>query len=313
MKSDGREISGGKIEKATELLWKIWWFSFYMLIVPSLIAVIGFFIFYFMLHDVFISSGFTVLTFMFSLLVFYKPFDKYRNDPFFLKSTNNPSARIHILYLISIVALIVTPIFVYITPENYHFELLPLISYCILYNVVYLYFIFQPIDYFDFSEGKFKHSGPFSDSVKKFYNYIIVINFISHVVFLSYTFDTKYSWLFALISDLIFYLISILSTRSLCKKITIKIQQKEPIISELNEYKHKFSILVISLIFLLLIQMPFVVIIIFSLLGQVFSYIEIFNASLFSIALFLFYLKTRVYFSIYHYRSIKRSEFDAKE
>jgi len=313
MKSNGREFSEGKIEKATELLWKVWWFCFYLLIVPSLIAVIGFYIFNFIIQDIYISSGLAVLSFLFSLLFFYKPFDKYRTKSFFLNQNNNPTARIHIIYLVSIISLVVTPIFVYLTPEDYYFELLPLISYCILYNIVYFYFRFKPIDYFDNSERKFKHYSQFLDSVNKFYNIVIIINYVFHIVFLSYTFDTKFSWLFALISDLVFYIVSLGSTRKIAKIISKKVQNGVPISFELNEYKRKFSISIMSLVFILIIQMPFVVILVFSLNGLFFSYIEIFNAALFSIALLLFYLKVRVYFGIHHLKNKNPMELNVIE
>jgi len=300
MKSNGREISEGRIEKVTELLWKIWWFFFYLLIVPSLIALIGFYIINFLVLDLYISSGFAVLIFIFSIFVFYKPFDKYRVKSFFRNKHNNPRARIHILYLVSILALVVTPIFVYITPEDYFFELLPLISYCVLYIIVYFYYSYQPIDYFDNLNDSFERYELLSDSLKKYYNVVIIINFVSHVVFLSYTFETKLSWFFALASDLIFYLISFFSTKKVTKNIENLIQNKQPIEFELNEFKHKFSISIISLVFTLLIQMPFVVILVFSFSGQQFSYIDLFTATLYSTGLILFYFKTRVYFSIYH-------------
>jgi hypothetical protein len=313
MKSNGRELSEGKIEKATELLWKVWWFCFYLLIVPSLIAVIGFYIFNFIIRDVYISSGFAVLSFMFSLLIFYEPFDKYRTNSFFRNKFNNPIARIHILYLVSILALIVTPVFVYITPEDYSFELLPLISYCVLYNIVYFYFVFQPIDYFDPSEKIFKHFGSFFKSVKKFYNAVIIVNFIFHIIFLSYTFDTKFSWLFALISDIIFYFVTFSSTRVVRKRILSKIQKDQPISSDLDNFKRKFSLSILSLVFILIIQMPFVVILVFTLSGQIFTNLEIFNAGLFSIALLIFYLKVRVYFSIYHQKKKQPKEVEILE
>ena len=313
MKSNGREVTEGKIEKATELLWKVWWFCFYLIIVPSLIAVIGFYIFNFVIQDIYIASGFAVLSFLFSLLFFYKPFDKYRSKSFFLNKNNNPTARIHIMYLVSVVSLVVTPIFVYITPEDYYFELLPLISYCILYNIVYYYFRFQPIDYFDDSEREFKHYGQFFTSIYKFYNIVIVINYVFHIIFLSYTFDTKFSWLFALISDLVFYSVTFATTRKITKNISTKIKNGLPISLELDKFKDKFSISILSLIFILIIQMPFVVIFIFSLNGQVFSYLEIFNAALFSIALLLFYFKVRVYFSIYHLKTKNQKEVDIIE
>ncbi|GAH93213.1 unnamed protein product, partial [marine sediment metagenome] len=84
-----------KYEKATNILWKVWWFSFYLLIVPSGITALGYFIFLFISnYDIYISLGFSVLTFIFSLLFFYKFYDKYRNDPVFLNQTNNPTSRI---------------------------------------------------------------------------------------------------------------------------------------------------------------------------------------------------------------------------
>ena len=79
MKSNVNGKSEDKIEKVTESLWKVWWFSFYLIIVPSLVSVIGFFIFFFIGKDLYASIGFSVITFMFTLLFFYKPFDKYRN------------------------------------------------------------------------------------------------------------------------------------------------------------------------------------------------------------------------------------------
>lgn len=313
MKSNGREVSEGKIEKATELLWKVWWFFFYLLIIPSLIAVIGFYIFNFIIQDIYISSGFAVLSFLFSLLFFYKPFDKYRSKSFFLNKINNPTARIHIIFLVSIVSLVVTPIFVIISPEDYYFELLPLISYCILYNIVYFYFRFQPIDYYDGSKREFRHYEQFFDSISKFYNIVIFINYIFHIVFLSYTFDTKFSWLFALLSDLVFYVIALGSTRKIAKTISSKVRNGTSISLELNKFKHKFSISILSLVFVLSIQMPFVVIFVFSINGQNFSYLEIFNAALFSLALLLFYLKVRVYFSIYHLKNRIKKELDIIE
>ncbi|MFX0074625.1 MAG: hypothetical protein ACFE96_04240, partial [Candidatus Hermodarchaeota archaeon] len=70
MKSNKTENSEGKIEKVTESLWKVWWFSFYLVIVPSLIAVVGFFIFFFVGRDLYVSIGLSVITLMFVALFF---------------------------------------------------------------------------------------------------------------------------------------------------------------------------------------------------------------------------------------------------
>ena len=171
-----------KYEKATNILWKVWWFFWYLLIVPSGITALGYFIFYFISKVFIISLGFSVLTFIFSILFFYKFYDKYRNDPVFLNQTNNPTSRIHILFLITIFSSIVTPIFVFISPPGYSFELLPLISFCVLYFIVFYYYYFKPIDFFNASIGEFKHSINFSLASKQLYNIVVILNFIIHIL-----------------------------------------------------------------------------------------------------------------------------------
>ena len=221
--------------------------------------------------------GFSVLTFIFSLLFFYKFYDKYRNDPIFLNQTNNPTSRIHILFLITIFSSIVTPIFVFISPPDYSFELLPLISFCVLYLIVFYYYYFKPIDFFSTSEGEFKHSINFSLASKQFYNIIVIINFIIHILFLSYTFNTKLSWFFALITNIIFYFVTLLSTKTIRRKINDSIKENKNLLKDLITFHKKYSISILSLIFVLLIQMPFVIIGIYSLSGATHTLFEIVN------------------------------------
>ena len=306
MKSNVNKKPEERIEKATELLWKIWWFCFYIIIVPSIIAVILFFVFNFFIRDLILSIGFSLLGFMFSTLFLYKSFDKYRKNPFFLNFKNNPSARIHILFLITILSLIVTPIFVFVTPEDYSFELLPVISFSLLYNIVYYYYYFQPIDFFSLSDRGFKHAVKFGLAIKQFYNLIIVINYVIHIVFLSFTFVTKFSWFFALITNFIFYLVTLISTRQTCKKLYEEINENEPVLESLIIYKQKFSLSLITLIFALLMQMPFVMIIIFNISALVNALPQLINASFLSLVFILLYLKLRVYIAIYFKKFLLR-------
>jgi hypothetical protein len=290
-----------KYEKATNILWKVWWFCWYLLIVPSGITALGYFIFFFISEgDFLISLGFSVLTFIFSILFFYKFYDKYRNDPVFLNQTNNPTSRIHILFLITIFSLIVTPIFVFVDPSDYYFELLPLISFCVLYLIVFYYYYFKPIDFFNASIGEFKHSISFSLASKQFYNIIVILNFIIHILFLSYTFYTKLSWLFALITNIIFYFVTLLSTRTIRRKINDSIKENKNILKDLIRFHKKYSISILSLIFVLLIQIPFVIIGIYSLSGPPPTLSELRNVFFLSIMFFLIYLKIRVYLAFYY-------------
>ena len=305
MKSNKNGRSEEKIEKATELLWKIWWFSFYLIIVPSLVAVVGYFIFFFIGKDLYVSIGLSVITFMFVMLFFYKSFDKYRNNPFLLNTKNNLSARIDILFLITILALIVTPIFLILPTEDNYFELLPLISFIILYNIVYYYYFFQPIDIFDFGEEKYKHEVPFSQWIKQPYNLVIIVNYVVHILFLSYTFYTNLSWLFSLISNIIFYLISRLATMRNIKNLSKSNKNNNEFLRELTKFKKKFVNSILSLNFALLIQMPFVITI---FMGNQLKIIEFIPISILSLIFLLIYFKIRLYISTFYSKILRRFE-----
>ena len=291
-----------KYEKATNILWKVWWFCWYILIVPSGITAVGYFIFLFISKIIIISLGFSVLTFVFSILFFYKFYDKYRNDPVFLNQTNNPTSRIHILFLITIFSLIVTPVFTLITPD-YSFELLPLISFCVLYFIVFYYYYFKPIDFFNASIGEFKHSINFFLASKQFYNIIVIINFIIHILFLSFLFNTKISWLFALITNTLFYFITLVSTKNIRKVINNSIKENKTFLKELIVYHKKYSVSILSLIFVLLIQIPFDIIGVYSFNGITHTIFELINAFFLSMMFLLIYLKIRVYLA-FHYKKI---------
>ena len=306
MKSNKIASSDEKITKATELLWKIWWFSFYFIIVPSLVAVVGFFIYFLIGQDLTVSVGLSIITFMFVLLFFYKAFDKYRKIPIFSNKLNNLSARINIVFLITILALIVTPIFELSVPGDDYFELLPLISFSILYNIVYYYYYFQPIGFFDPTEEKFNHAISSSQIIRQPYNIMVVVNYIVHLVFLSYTFYTKVSWLFPLIWNIVFYVISRLFTVKICKNITSSIESKKMFLEDLTIFKKKFVNSLLGLVFVLLIQMPFVIVILYMIDGIHHDFIEIVNISLLSLVFLAFYFKIRLYINSFYSKFLRR-------
>ncbi|MHA2182702.1 MAG: hypothetical protein ACXAAH_14880, partial [Promethearchaeota archaeon] len=299
MKSKNSKSSEESLQKATEFLQKLWWFSFFMVIAPLAAAFAGYWIYTFFQQGFYIELSFTVITYMFALLFFYKAFDKYRNKPFFLNKRNNLTARIHILYLITILALIVTPIFILISPAD-SFTLLPVISFTVLYNIVYYYYRFQPIGFFNKEEGEFRHAANFQQLVKQPYNLIIFINYIANLIFLSLTFFTDFSWFFALITTFLLYLITFTITRKITNKINDSIKENKPILQDLTKFKQRFVISITSLIFILLIQMPFVIM---SLSGVRYTTLELMNGSFLSIIFVLIYFKTLFYIN-YYYNSL---------
>ncbi|MBY8983391.1 MAG: hypothetical protein KGD57_10600, partial [Candidatus Lokiarchaeota archaeon] len=305
MKSNGSENSQERIVKATESLWKILWFSLYIIVFPALVAIIFFFIFNFLLEDVIIAVGLSIITFLFTILLFYRPFDKYRKKSIFLNRINNPRSRIHISFLITILSLVVTPLFLFI-PESSRineFELLPLIGFAVLYNIVYFYYYFQPIDYFNMSEKEFKHFNKTEQVLKQPHNIILLINYIIHVIFLSISFNTGLSWLFALITNIIFYLVALNSTKSYSKKIEDAILKDENILQDLVFYKRNFVKTVLALDFILLIQLPFDVLI-FDISS--FSPYDIINATFLSLIFLIINFKLTLYIITYYQNQLQR-------
>ena len=149
MKSEINRNSEERITKATELLQKLWWFSFYLVISPLAVGFVSFWIFRVFQLGTYAALSLSVIVFMFAFLFFLKSYDKYRENSFFLNKENNLMARVHIIFLISLLSFIVTPIFIFISPAD-SFELLPLISFALLYNIVYYYFRYKPIGFYVF-------------------------------------------------------------------------------------------------------------------------------------------------------------------
>ncbi|MFX0080680.1 MAG: hypothetical protein ACFE94_02905 [Candidatus Hodarchaeota archaeon] len=303
MKSKNSVDSEEKYKKATELLQKLWWFCFYLVISPFAIGFVGFLIFRVFGLSEYFALSLSVITFMFAFLFFLKSYDKYRIKSFFLNKENNLVARIHITFSISIISFIVTPIFILIAPDV-SFDLLPLISFALLYNIVYYYYRFKPIAFFNIAEREYKHGTDFKLTLKQPYNFIVSINYIAHLCFLSITSRTKLSWIFALATNLVLYVITILSTKKICNGIKESINNNRSFLIELTEFKRKFVISITSLVFILLIQIPLMIVIIFRLLGTPKS-LDILNSSFLSVIFLFLYLKALFYTNYYHSNRIE--------
>ncbi|MFW9949848.1 MAG: hypothetical protein ACFFKA_06970, partial [Candidatus Thorarchaeota archaeon] len=296
MKSDKKLTTEEKVKKATNVLWKMWWFFVFLLIIPLAIAFLSFFIINFVigaLLTIYVVVGLTVIIFIFSILFFYRFYDRYRDNPIFFNQENNLTARIHIFYIITISSLAVTPIFVFITPLEFReqFQSLPLISFCLLYNIVYFYSSLKPIDYFTSSDRSFKRALKISLSLKQSHNYLIIINYFIQIIYLSSIYQTKISWLFALITNLIFYFITLSSTAKIRKSISNSIKKDVSFLDELTNFKQKFISSILGLDFTLLIQIPFVIILMNILQGQPYNIMEFINSGVYAFLVLFLYIK----------------------
>ncbi len=297
MKSENYNSSDEGLKKATELLQKVWWFLFLLVIAPLAVSFAGFWIFVYIPGGIFIQSSLTIITYMFALLFFYKAFDKYRKKPFFLNKENNLTARVHIIFLISILSFIGAPIFTLLSKNSVSFALLPFISFAVLYNIVYYYYSFQPVDLYNETEQELKHGINLESIIKQPNNFVIGINYVSHIIFLYITHLTDLYWFFPLITNLILYFITYANAAKYSKRIKESIGENKPFLNDLTQYKRSFVISITSLIFILFIQLPFVFM---AFSGKQFSWLEVLNGSFLSVIFILFFVKT-VFYINYHY------------
>ena len=301
-----------KLTKATELLQKVWWFTFFLVIAPFAVGFVIYAISNATRLHILISLSLSVIAFMFAFIFFYKAFDKYRNKPFFLNKENNLDARIHIIYVITILSLIVAPIFSVISElrrENLSFKFLPLISFAILYNIVYYYYSHKPIDFYNKAEGEFKHAVSVELIIKQPYNIIILFNYVIHFIFLYFTFPTDLSWAFALITNISLYILTFTNARKTSNKIKESIKTNKPFLEDLTRFKQKFLISITSLTFILLIQMPLVFM---SFSGDTYPLDAWFNGIFLSVIFLLVYFKA-IFYIYFHYSSIFKTYKDSRE
>ncbi|MFW9876770.1 MAG: hypothetical protein ACFFG0_27055, partial [Candidatus Thorarchaeota archaeon] len=235
---------------------KVLWFAICLFAIPIITAIIAGFTCFNIVSNIYLSFAFSIDIYFFVALLLYKICDKYRNNPYFERQDNNLLARINIFFLISIFSLIISLIYDIITlfyaelPISYLF---PLLSYIILYIPIFFFYYYKPIDFFDLSEGKFKKALNIKLSIKQLNNIIIFFNYGVSIIFLLSTLHIPFSHLILLIVNFLFYYITFIYTSSERKNIKIAINDKKGFIIELLKFKHKFTISILSLLFLLII------------------------------------------------------------
>jgi len=137
---------------------------------------------------------------------------------------------------------------------------------------------------------------------------IILFNYFIHILFLAYTFNTKVSWLFPLISNVIFYLISRGTTMRNIKALSTSNIDDFTFLRELTIYKKKYLNSILSLNFALLIQMPFVITLIYILMGIPHETTELITIVFLALILLSIYFKIRLYVSSFYNKVLRRFE-----
>jgi len=322
MNSKSSNSSEERIRKATEFIWKVWWFCFYLIIAPIACALLTFYITDFITiqitgqSDLNFAIAFSLLALTFSLFFFYIGFDRYRDKPFFKNIENNLAARIHISYFVTFAAVVLTPIVEFITSQwqTGKFGLFPLIAFIVIYNITWFYFYFKPVDLFDDAEKRFKHIEGITSIFTNLHNFLFIINYIIQIGFLAILSYTQLSWLYLLILNVFFYGITLFITRNVRFRITNAIKENQKFLNELIEFKQKLVSSNAGLFFCISILL-ILLHILFSPLMPPLSGLELFNVSLIILCLIIIFLKVElyVYFHYTHHIALTSEERREKE
>lgn len=141
------------LKRITDLLWKIWWFSLYLLIIPSIALLISYLITSYIFQDYLYSVFFSIIFFVFCQIFFYQMYDKYREEPYLKNHRNNLQSRIILSFLFPFLSLGLSIIPVWISPIDLKYQLLPFLYYIIINLNMFFYLYAKPIEGFD-SESK---------------------------------------------------------------------------------------------------------------------------------------------------------------
>jgi len=146
------------LKRITDLLWKIWWFSLYLLIIPSIALLISYLITSYIFQNYLFSLFFSIIFFVFCQIFFYQIYDKYREEPYLKNHRNNLKSRFIIFFLIPLISLSLSIIPIWIKPFDLKFQFLPLIYYTIINLNMVFYLYAKPIERFDLGTKEFFNS-----------------------------------------------------------------------------------------------------------------------------------------------------------
>ncbi len=288
--------SNKKIEKATEIIWKIWWFCVYFLIIPSLSLVVTYFILSNFLEDFYYILSFSFVSFITSQFVFFKLYDKYRKNPFFGNEKKNLIIKISVIFLIYIVYFVSSIFFTLLNPLDLKFQLIPLIYICFAIPVVFFYLKYTPILFYSSEKDTFLDIYP-QLSIKDTYKYLFIINCFSNIIVFIFTANVIYLTIgLVLFFSCFFYIITVFYTKKE-RKLFAEYTQIED--NQLNlkqiilKFNKKTFISLESYIFSIIILLPSLNIYLISLKGFN-NYLEIVSYVSIILAIFFLYLKARI-------------------
>ncbi|MBY9005174.1 MAG: hypothetical protein KGD63_00265 [Candidatus Lokiarchaeota archaeon] len=308
--------SDQKIERATEIVWKFWWFCVYLLILPSIIMAISYFLCYNFFNNFSYVLSLSFLFFFISQFIFFRSYDKYRKNPFFGTEKINISTRITIIFITPLISMIVSVAFSIINFSSLEFQLIPLIYLFCIYPIIFFYLRKMPILYYN-SEIKSFINIKKKYSIKEVYKYIILINYISNIIFFALNYNAIYisSGVISIL-NCVFFIITMIYTREERKifKEDTKLGENQLKRIILN-YDKKITNSLQSEFFILLVITLGLNIYFISLQSYI-SYTDLIPLIITFFLIFILYLKVRIITYLYYknkFRSLEEVQLLVKD
>ncbi|TXT62787.1 MAG: membrane protein of unknown function [Promethearchaeota archaeon] len=293
--------SEDKLEKITDLMWKIWWFFLYLIIISSIIFVIFYFVLFNLGLGTNASIAYSIPPFVTTQLLLYTKYDQYRNKQIFNNQKNNLNARLFLIFGIPLVSLVIPLIFLLLIPEDPFLKFLPALYYGTI-NLNIFYFSYKkPIEMFRPDEKKF-YGINVMIWIKEPHNLVLLGNWFIHLIVLLFSTQYLITSLSAILAlNSIFWLYLWFYTDSERASFSPNEKTEKYFGKRLTIFKNKFVISIESLIVGIMILIPAQ-----NLIFQIpFSSLEIFSivSNILLILCFcLLYTKLRLVSSLYFWK-----------
>src|SRR4030042_7033682 len=194
-----------KILRATEFLWRFLWFCFYIILLPILCAVVGYYVFPLLFPGPRTPYYGAIFTLIGSLAFFYHFFKKYRKQRIYQDDINLFNKRISSTFILLLVATIMEPVGTIIALLPYVSEVIAMISLSHIYTFIWIYFYYQ---FFRCDENA-KYTPLYARInlilTRSSHEMIYFGIYIAETLFAVILHDIPFIWLHAFVSPLLFF------------------------------------------------------------------------------------------------------------
>ena len=191
-----------RLEKATTKAWRILWGLIYMIIAPAGTFLVTLLLSNYFSGSIYFAINFSVTISLVSLFLFY-----------------NPNAWVHVPFLISLLANLSTFFIEIFTPADIYFEFLPMVIFGVLYHVIWLYLVANPVGGVNYPEKRFRWGIEKSGIPSSILIFVLIANYVLQLAFILFYIPVRFFWVNAMMFNFAIWIITFKLTRGARDKI----------------------------------------------------------------------------------------------